>query len=108
MVQRLALLLLLIGTSTGLAQERAGTADPRGRELATGLCADCHAVGRADVSPHLAAPAFRNLDRRVDLDTFVDRLRDGLIGGHPDMPVFHFTREDANSLARYLKSIAAQ
>ncbi len=60
------------------------------------------------MSPHLAAPPFRNLDRRVDLDTFVDRLRDGLIGGHPDMPVFRFAREDAQALVRYLKSIAAQ
>jgi mono/diheme cytochrome c family protein len=55
-----------------------------------------------------AAPAFRNLDRRLDLDTVVDRLREGLIGGHLDMPAFRFGREDAQALVRYLKSIAAQ
>jgi mono/diheme cytochrome c family protein len=108
MVKRLALVLLLFGNSAAHAQERARSVDVRGRELAADMCSQCHAVGSTDVSQHLAAPPFRNLDRRVDLDTFVDRLRDGLIGGHPDMPAFRFTREDAQALVRYLKSIAAQ
>jgi mono/diheme cytochrome c family protein len=108
MVIRLALVVLLFATSAGIAQERGGSVDVRGRELATDMCSQCHAIGSTDVSPHLAAPAFRNLDRRLDLDTVVDRLREGLIGGHPDMPAFRFGREDAQALARYLKSIAAQ
>jgi mono/diheme cytochrome c family protein len=108
MIRRVTLVLLLLGTSAGLAAERGGSAALRGRELAADMCSQCHAIGTTDVSPHLAAPAFRNLDRRLDLDTFVDRLREGLIGGHPDMPVFRFGREDAQALARYLKSVAAQ
>jgi cytochrome c len=108
MVGRLALVLLLFATSGGLAEERGRNPDVRGHELASEMCSQCHAIGKGDVSPHLAAPAFRALDRRLDLDTFVDRLREGLIGGHPDMPVFRFSREDARALARYLKSIAAQ
>jgi mono/diheme cytochrome c family protein len=108
MVKRLALVFVLCGTCMGFAQERARSVDMRGRELAADMCSQCHAIGSTDVSQHLAAPAFRNLDRRFDLDTFVDRLRDGLIGDHPDMPAFRFTRQDAQALARYLKSIAAQ
>ncbi len=108
MVKRSALALLLLGTATGFAQDRGHSSDPRGRDLAVELCSQCHAVEVTDVGPHPAAPPFRNLDRRFDLDTFVDRLRDGLIGGHPDMPTFRFSRDDAQALTRYLKSIAAQ
>jgi hypothetical protein len=56
-------------------------------------------------SPHVGAPAFRALDRRVELDTFTDRLREGLTSDHPDMPTFRFSREDARALVLYLRSI---
>ena len=58
-----------------------------------------------DRVPHEGAPAFRALDRRVDLDTFANRLRDGLFSGHPDMPTFRFTNEDARALTAYLRSV---
>jgi len=41
----------------------------------------------------------------VDLDSFTARLREGLISGHPDMPMFRFTREDARALTAYLRAI---
>ena len=47
----------------------------QGKLLAMTFCAECHAVSAADASPHAQAPAFRVLDRRVDLDTFFQRLR---------------------------------
>jgi hypothetical protein len=43
----------------------------------------------------------------VDLDSFSDRLREGLMVGHPDMPTFRFTREDARGFVLYLRSIQA-
>ena len=58
-------------------------------------------------SPNAGAPPFRTLDRRVDLDSFSDRLREGLMVGHPDMPTFRFTREDARGFVLYLRSIQA-
>lgn len=97
---------LLSGLSTCLAEE--GTGGPlqlQGLALAEKMCARCHAVGRSGSSPLNAAPAFRTLDRRVDLDTFASRLREGLVGGHPDMPVFRFSREDARALTAYLRAI---
>jgi hypothetical protein len=33
------------------------------------------------------------------------QLREGLISGHPDMPTFRFSREDARALTAYLRSI---
>ena len=97
----LALLLLLVAT--------AGNADDeltqRGRTLAEALCAGCHAIGRNGVSPHADAPAFRALERRIDLDAFMDRLREGITTGHPDMPTFRFRREDSRAFVHYIRSI---
>ena len=36
---------------------------------------------------------------------FMERLREGLTVGHPDMPTFRFTREDARAFLLYLRSI---
>lgn len=51
--------------------------------------------------------AAHQLDRRLDLDGFVDRLREGLMVGHPDMPAFRFSREEARAFVLYLRSIQA-
>jgi len=69
------------------------------------LAMSCHR--QSGESPHAGAPAFRALDGRVDLDSFMERLREGLMVGHPDMPTFRFTREDARAFLVYLRSIQA-
>ena len=108
MVVRLAILLLLVGISAGLAEDSGSSLlEQRGRALAERMCSQCHAVGKSGGSPHAGAPAFRALDRRVDLDSFMERLREGLTVGHPDMPTFRFTREDARAFLLYLRSIQA-
>jgi cytochrome c len=80
----------------------------QGMVLAERMCSACHAVAKTGVSPHAPAPAFRDLGDRIDLDDFARRLREGLTSGHPDMPTFRFTREDARALTAYLRSIQAQ
>jgi mono/diheme cytochrome c family protein len=108
-VVRLAILLLLVATSAALAED--GSPSPleqRGRALAETMCSQCHAIGKSGQSPHVGAPAFRALDRRVDLDSLMERLREGLMVGHPDMPTFRFTREDARAFLLYLRSIQAR
>src|SRR3954468_6142772 len=90
MMPRLAGLLLLLGTSAGFAAENEPSALERhGQALAQRLCAECHAVGRDGQSPNAGAPPFRTLDRRVDLDSFSDRLREGLMvsSRYADIPV---------------------
>jgi cytochrome c len=105
---RLAIILLLLGTSTSLAEEsEPSPMERQGRALAERMCSQCHAIGKSGQSPHVGAPAFRALDRRLDLDSFMERLREGLMVGHPDMPMFRFTREDARSFVHYLRSIQA-
>ena len=108
MITRLAIVLLLLGTSAGIAEESAPSPlEQQGRALAERMCSQCHAIGKSGPSPHISAPAFRALDRRLDLDSFMDRLREGLTVGHPDMPMFRFTREDARAFVLYLRSIQA-
>jgi mono/diheme cytochrome c family protein len=41
----------------------------------------------------------------VDLDGFMEQLREGLQSGHSEMPSFRFTREDARAVVTYLRSI---
>ena len=108
MIARLALVVTLLGISAGLAEESARSdLERHGRVLAERMCAECHAITERGSSPHVGAPAFRALDRRLDLDSFMERLREGLTVGHPDMPTFRFTREDARAFALYLRSIQA-
>jgi hypothetical protein len=48
---------------------------------------------------------FTALNRRADLDTFTNRLSEGLTSGHPDMPTFRFSPDDARALTAYLRAI---
>jgi mono/diheme cytochrome c family protein len=103
---RVALIAVLLTASTGCGA--AAESPPRtqqGRVFVDKFCASCHAVGKNDLSPHAAAPPFRNLDRQMDLDAFTDRLRDGLLTSHRDMPMFRFSQEDAWAVAAYIRSI---
>ncbi|RKE72991.1 c-type cytochrome [Pseudorhodoplanes sinuspersici] len=76
-----------------------------GQDLALRLCATCHAIGSAERSPNAAAPAFRHIEPRVDLDELGKRLQEGLIAGHPEMPVFVLREREARALVTYLRSL---
>ena len=103
---RIALIAVLLGASTGYGAAAESTARlQRGRTLVDKFCAECHAVGKDDASRHAAAPPFRHLDRQLDLDAFADRLREGLLSGHRDMPMFRFSREDAWAVSAFIRSI---
>ena len=101
-----ASIISLLGVPAAFAEENApGALERDGLALAERMCAQCHAIGKSGASTHSAAPAFRDLNRRVDLDGFTAQLREGLISGHPDMLTFRFSREDARALTAYLRHI---
>jgi mono/diheme cytochrome c family protein len=101
-----AAVLALLGSSLVSLEASALTAlQQRGRVLARGLCGGCHATGKTGESPHVGAPRFRQIDRVVDLDKFPRRLREGLLGTHRDMPMFRFSRDDADALVAYLRTL---
>jgi mono/diheme cytochrome c family protein len=99
----LAALLISLFLASGAAAQSA--IQKRGRVLADGLCGGCHATGKTGDSPHIAAPRFRHLDRSVDLDKFARRLRGGILSSHRDMPMFRFSRDDADAFVAYLRSV---
>src|SRR5262245_16949478 len=105
-MRRLLMATLLLSSWAGAspAQEPDQLVE-QGKLLAMTFCARCHAVSMTDASPHSQAPAFRALDRRINLDTFFQRLREGVTVGHPDMPTFRFGRDDARAFIAYLRSV---
>lgn len=105
-VLRFALLAGLALAPGGIASAEPDRAE-RGRALVAEMCGACHALGKTGPSPNAAAPAFRQLDTRVDLDAFTEQLREGLQSTHPDMPSFRFSRADARAVVAYLRSIQA-
>lgn len=104
---RATILILLLSGAASQAQD-GGTLERRGRALAERMCASCHAIGKGGYSPHNGAPEFRRLDQRIDLDGFMGRLREGITVGHPDMPEFRFTREDARAFVLYIRSVQSR
>lgn len=100
-----ATLLVLLGLFPPTEASALTALQTRGRELARGLCGGCHATERTGDSPHVGAPRFRQIDRQVDLDKFSRRLQEGLLGTHRDMPMFRFSREDAEALVSYLRTL---
>jgi mono/diheme cytochrome c family protein len=79
----------------------------QGEVLLERMCGRCHAVGRTGRSPHFDAPPFRNFGEKLYDEDFTQRLQDGLSTIHPDMPTFHFSREDAEAAVDYMRSIQA-
>ena len=99
---------LALCLSAGLAPARAQSTDgvEEGRKLVEANCSRCHAVGKADASPHEAAPPFRKLSERFPMDALEEAFADGRIySGHPDMPEFVATPEQADSIIAYIASL---
>ena len=94
-------LALLILASAVEAQDPAR----RGRALLKELCANCHAIGKTDSSRLREAPPLRTLGRSFDLDQFPRLLERGISSGHPDMPEFKFSEDDAHAVRAYLQTI---
>jgi len=79
--------------------------EKRGAALLERMCSSCHAVGRTGVSPHRGAPPFRTLSTRYAIESLEDKLAQGVISGHPDMPEFKFGAADIGAVIAYLRGI---
>ena len=70
----LATIVMLTSSACCAMAQEPGLQSEKGKALTITMCAACHAVGATDSSPHSDAPPFRKLEKRLDLDLFVDRL----------------------------------
>jgi cytochrome c len=87
-----------------LAQADGG--DPAlGLRLAEEWCAKCHAIGTAGPSPLQVAPPFRELHMRYNVEDLSESLGEGILVGHPSMPVFRFDPDQITNLIAYLKTL---
>lgn len=76
-----------------------------GHALAVRNCGMCHAVERTGASPNPAAPPFRELHRRMDVEMLGEGLAQGILTGHPAMPQFRFEPQEVVGIVRYLRAV---
>ena len=68
-------------------------------------CSRCHAIGTTGDSPHAEAPPFRTLSSKYPVEDLAESLAEGIVSGHPDMPIFVFSPQDVAAIIDYLQSI---
>ncbi|MEO1015988.1 MAG: cytochrome c [Pseudomonadota bacterium] len=98
---------------SGCAAERPSSEADQSREelrvagqlMAERMCAQCHAVGEDGESSHADAPAFRRISWDYPVRSLEEALAEGIVVGHPDMPVFQFEAGEIDALLTYIESV---
>ena len=76
-----------------------------GKLIAETRCAACHAIGPTGTSPHQDAKPFRELSQNYPVRNLEEALAEGIVVGHPDMPMFVMSTYEIDALITYLESI---
>jgi cytochrome c len=100
-----ALLVGLAATPSGAVQK---DLTDKGEALVKENCSRCHAIGKEGDSPHPPAPPFRTLSSKYPIEDLAESLAEGIVSGHPDMPIFVFSPHDVEAIIEYLQSIQEQ
>ena len=98
--------LLIVSATSANAAEK--TLIDKGEVLVKENCSRCHAIGKEGDSPHKEAPPFRTLSAKYPIEDLAESLAEGIVSGHPDMPIFVFNPHDVEAIIEYLQSIQAQ
>src|SRR5215210_1143982 len=105
--KRALLALLILALVSPVAAAEKGLAD-KGEVIVRKNCSRCHAIGKEGKSPHPEAPPFRTLSSKYPVEDLAEPLAEGIVSGHPDMPVFVFGPHDVEAILDYLQSIQTQ
>jgi len=100
----IAPLALLLTVPAGLASAQVADIE-LGRAIAEQHCAACHAIGPDDESPMADVPAFRDLHENYPVEHLAESLAEGIMVGHPEMPVFVLDPMQIEGFLAYLKSL---
>jgi len=100
-----AALLVASAVSANAAEK---TLIDKGEVLVRENCSRCHTIGKEGDSPHKEAPPFRTLAKNDPIEDLAESLAEGIVSGHPDMPIFVFGPHDVEAIIEYLQSIQAQ
>jgi len=106
MNRSLSVLDLLVLCAPPAAQAGGATVVDLGRELAEWNCATCHNIEVTGDSPFEAAPPFRTLPQKYDPTELEEAFVEGIVVGHPAMPEWEMTAEQASALSAYIASLA--
>jgi mono/diheme cytochrome c family protein len=77
----------------------------RGRTLTSMHCASCHAIDKVSESPLKIAPPFRALHIKYPIENLRRPLREGVLTGHPTMPVFRLDPGQVEDIIAFLKTL---
>jgi cytochrome c len=99
---------LLLGVLPSAATAVEKDMTDKGEVLVRENCSRCHAIGKEGDSPHKDAPPFRTLSSKYPIEDLAESLAEGIVAGHPDMPVFAFKPHDIAAIIEYLESIQEQ
>jgi cytochrome c len=103
---------IAMSLSLGFASVQALAAEKdltnKGEALVQENCSRCHAIGKEGNSTHPEAPPFRTLSSRYPIEDLSESLAEGIVSGHPDMPIFVFSPSDIEAIIDYLQSIQEQ
>ncbi len=92
----------------GPALAAGGGAIDRGEQILKSRCQRCHAIGVADESTHPQAPPFRTVMQRYAAESLEEALAEGIVSGHPEMPVISFEPDEIGAIVDYLNDLAAR
>jgi mono/diheme cytochrome c family protein len=99
-----AALLALAGLPRSVSAAEKDMTD-KGQVLVEQNCGRCHATGKEGASPHAEAPPFRTLSSKYPVEDLAESLAEGIVSGHPEMPIFVFEPQDVAAIIDYLESI---
>ena len=99
------LVLGMIGVTMAMVTSAAALspAEQRGKTFVITNCSRCHSVDKVTPSPLKIAPPFRTLHRRYPIETLEESLAEGIVTGHPTMPVFRL--DQIHDVISYLKTL---
>lgn len=98
--------IIVLGFSSAHGNANEMTLAAKGKALAEKYCARCHAVDRDDKSTLPIAPPFRTFASKWPLESLEESLAEGIITGHPGMPVFEFEPDQIAALIEHLYEIS--
>lgn len=99
-----ALALLGVGLAVPAGAAEKGLVD-KGEVIVEDNCGSCHAIGRIGDSPKAEAPPLRTLSSNYPVEDLAESLAEGMVSGHPEMPMFVFKPHDVDAIIAYLESI---
>ena len=94
---------MLLGAGVAWAVEKDLT--DKGEVLVRENCSRCHAIGLEGASANPEAPPFRTLSSKYPIENLAESLAEGIVSGHPEMPIFVFDAHQVDAIIAYLDSI---